>query len=97
MVDIFKYLKKIGDSVVLPDKSLARASGGVVGDPGFLKKYIVYDDRTGQELNHFWSKSSALKYDREYNGTNGEILDEDSVKFARYQKKWNKHNKLHGN
>ena len=74
----------------ISDEGLNKASGGVVGNPGFFEKYKVYDNKSGAELNQFWNKSEALKYDREHNRTNGEILDEDSFKFAQYQDKWNK-------
>ena len=76
----------------LTEKNLESASGGVVGDPGFLKEYKVYNDKTGKHVKSFWGKDNALKYDREYNGGVGEVLDEDSAAFARYKDNWDDYN-----
>lgn len=82
----------------ISEEDLNEASGGVVGDPGFLRKYKVYNNKTGKHVASFWSKNNALKYDREYNGGRGRVMDEDSPAFARYRDKWDEYNntqKLH--
>ena len=74
------------------DESLNKASGGVVGDPGFMKRYKVYDNKTGKHVASFWRKSNALDFDSEYNGGSGEVIDEDSARFARYKSDWEDYN-----
>ena len=70
------------------NENLNKASGGVVGDPGFMKKYNVYDNKNGRRVANFWSEENALNYDKAYNRTSGELLNESSPEFARYQSDW---------
>ena len=76
----------------LTEKNLESASGGVVVDPGLFQKYKVYNNKTGKHVKSFWSKDEALKYDKEYNGGVGELLDEDSAAFDRYKDSWEEYN-----
>ena len=65
-------------------EKLEGVSGGLIVDPGYMRRYQIVDDKTGEILAHNWSNKNARKTAENLN------VSTEVISMAEYKKRFGK-------